>query len=46
MEAYFSLGGTGNKELLDNAEVKKIAKKMGKSSAQVFSNFRDLSINI
>lgn len=35
LEAYSSLGGTDNKDLLENAEVKKIAEKLGKSPAQV-----------
>ncbi|CAG9816340.1 unnamed protein product [Phaedon cochleariae] len=35
LQAYSSLGGTGNKNLLENAEIKKIADKLGKSPAQV-----------
>lgn len=39
LEAYSSLGGTDNKDLLENAEVKKIAQKLGKSPAQVRFNY-------
>ncbi|CAH0546885.1 unnamed protein product [Brassicogethes aeneus] len=35
MQAYFSLGGTGNQNLLKNEKVGEIAKKLGKSPAQI-----------
>ncbi|KAJ8919628.1 hypothetical protein NQ315_006154 [Exocentrus adspersus] len=35
LQAYSSLGGSDNRELLDNAEVKTIAGKLGKTPAQV-----------
>nr|CAI5827798.1 unnamed protein product [Callosobruchus analis] len=35
LQAYMPLGGGGNKDLLENAKVKKIADKLGKTTAQV-----------
>lgn len=35
LQAYMSLGGTGNKDLLNNPKIKEIAKKLGKTSAQI-----------
>ncbi|VEN59799.1 unnamed protein product [Callosobruchus maculatus] len=35
LQAYMPLGGGGNKDLLENAKVKKIANKLGKTTAQV-----------
>ncbi|XP_018567830.1 uncharacterized protein LOC108908297 [Anoplophora glabripennis] len=35
LQAYSSLGGSDNKELLDDSKVKEIATKLGKSPAQV-----------
>nr|XP_023023609.1 uncharacterized protein LOC111511824 [Leptinotarsa decemlineata] len=35
LQAYSSLGGTGDKDLLNDEEIKKIALKLGKSPAQV-----------
>ncbi|XP_060520012.1 glyoxal reductase-like [Cylas formicarius] len=35
LQAYSSLGGTDNNDLLKNADVDKIAKKLGKSPAQI-----------
>ncbi|XP_023023609.2 glyoxal reductase [Leptinotarsa decemlineata] len=35
LQAYSSLGGTGDKDLLNDEEIKKIASKLGKSPAQV-----------
>ncbi|XP_072399145.1 glyoxal reductase-like [Diabrotica undecimpunctata] len=35
LQGYFSIGGTGNTDLINNVEVKKIAEKLGKHQAQV-----------
>lgn len=35
LQAYMPLGGTGNKDLLENEIVKKIAKKINRTTAQV-----------
>ncbi|KAJ8972477.1 hypothetical protein NQ314_000170 [Rhamnusium bicolor] len=35
LQAYSSLGGSDNKELLGNSEVKRISEKLGKSPAQI-----------
>ncbi|KAG5880450.1 hypothetical protein JTB14_028783 [Gonioctena quinquepunctata] len=35
LQAYSSLGGTGNRNLLDNPEVNKIAQRLGKTPSQV-----------
>lgn len=42
LEAYFSLGGTDNKKLLENSIVNEVAQKLKKSPAQVMYKYHSL----